>query len=112
VFAGGLVAYHSSVKHDVLHVPDGPVISPEAAAAMASGVARLLDTQVGVALTGVAGPEEQEGQPVGLVYGACAVGEACTPVRWQLPPGEPEEVREAAVERALVLTVRSVRDAG
>lgn len=76
VLAGGVVAYQREVKHRLLDVPAGPVVSAPAAEAMARAVARLLDVEVSVSLTGVAGPEPQDGQPVGRVY-----------VGWRTPEG-------------------------
>ncbi len=67
-FRGGVVSYASEVKHQVLHVPEGPVVSEAAARALASGVRALLRADIGLAVTGVAGPDEQEGQPVGTVF--------------------------------------------
>lgn len=67
-FKGGVVAYDSQVKFDVLDVRDGPVVTAEAAEQMARGVATLLSADVGLATTGVAGPDEQEGRPVGTVF--------------------------------------------
>ena len=68
VFRGSIVTYASEVKFDVLGVPEGPVVTPEAAAAMAVGAQRVLGADVGLALTGVAGPTEQDGQPVGTLH--------------------------------------------
>ncbi|MBX3287056.1 MAG: nicotinamide-nucleotide amidohydrolase family protein, partial [Actinobacteria bacterium] len=68
VFRGSIVAYASDVKRSVLGVPDGPVVSAAAATAMAAGARRVLGTDVGVAVTGVAGPDPQEGQDVGTVW--------------------------------------------
>lgn len=51
-FRGGSVAYSSAVKHDLLDVPDGPVVSEAAAAAMARGTARLFKADVAAAVTG------------------------------------------------------------
>jgi PncC family amidohydrolase len=102
VFVGGLVAYHTGVKRELLRVPDVPVISAQCAAAMAAGAARLLDVDVALAVTGVAGPERQEDQPVGLVYGSVWIDGAVTPGRWQLP-GDPNEVRRGAVDAILEL---------
>jgi nicotinamide-nucleotide amidase len=81
-FRGGVVSYASEVKHDVLGVPDDlPVISGECAIAMAEGVRKVVGSDVGLAVTGVAGPAEQEGQPVGTVWLGLA-----------LPDHEPEAV--------------------
>ena len=67
-FRGGVVAYASDVKHDLLDVPPGPVVSAQAARAMAEGVRRLLKADVAVALTGAAGPDGQDDQPPGTVF--------------------------------------------
>ncbi len=73
VFRGGVVSYASEVKHDVLGVPEGPVVTEEAAAAMSEGACRVLGCDVGLAVTGVAGPAEQEGVAVGTVFFATTV---------------------------------------
>ena len=59
-FRGGIVAYSSAVKHDLLGVPGGPVVSEAAAAAMARAAGRLLEADVAVAVTGVGGPDPQD----------------------------------------------------
>jgi nicotinamide-nucleotide amidase len=71
-FRGGVVSYASEVKYDVLGVPEGPVVSAAAARAMASGVRALLGADLGLAVTGVAGPDPQEGQRPGTVFLAVA----------------------------------------
>ncbi len=67
-FKGGIVAYDSQVKYDVLGVPAGPVVSEAAAAAMAEGAARVTGADVGLGITGVAGPDDQEGVAPGTVF--------------------------------------------
>jgi len=95
VFRGSVVSYASEVKFDVLGVPRGPVISEDAVLAMAEGACRVLGADVSVAVTGVAGPDEQEGLPVGTVWLAtCIDGEAAAlPARL---PGDRERVRQFA----------------
>jgi len=71
-FIGGVVAYSPDLKIQ-LGVPRETVeqfgvISPETARAMAQAVRRFLKADYGLGVTGVAGPEEQEGKPVGTVY--------------------------------------------
>ena len=61
VFRGGVVAYASEVKHGVIDVPRGPVVSLDAARAMAAGAARRLGADIGLATTGVAGPRPPGG---------------------------------------------------
>ena len=78
VLRGSIVSYASDVKFDVLGVTPGPVIGEEPARQMAAGARRVLGADVGVALTGVAGPLWQPGQddvPVGTVCIA-VVGDA------------------------------------
>jgi nicotinamide-nucleotide amidase len=69
-FRGGIVAYSSSVKHDLLDVPAGPVVSKAAAEAMAGGAGRLLKADVALAVTGVGGPDPQDDEPPGTVWAA------------------------------------------
>ncbi len=88
-FRGGVVSYASEVKFDVLGVPVGPVVSPEAAEAMAIGVAKLLGSDVGLSVTGVAGPEEQDGHPAGTVFVGIAIGDKVSHVALRLPGDRP-----------------------
>jgi PncC family amidohydrolase len=97
---GGVIAYASRAKYDVLGVPTGPVISERAAKAMADGARHLLNTDLGIATTGCAGPESMEDQPVGTLWVGVAVGDTLHAEHHVLT-GDPEEVRAAAVERAL-----------
>ena len=105
VLKGGVVSYFSEVKYDLLDVPDGPVVSLEAAKAMADGVRKLLEADVGLGVTGVAGPEEQEGQPVGTVFCGWAIGDDVDAVRVQLP-GDRRRVRDFATITLLDLLRR------
>jgi nicotinamide-nucleotide amidase len=73
-FRGSIVAYDSKVKFDLLDVPEGPVVSADAAEAMATGACRALLADAGISVTGVAGPATQDDQPVGTVYMAVALG--------------------------------------
>jgi PncC family amidohydrolase len=110
VYAGGVVSYATRVKVEVLGVPadvvaQHGVVSAECAAAMARGVRALIGADVGVATTGVAGPEPQEGKPVGLVFVA-AVDDAGADVEQLALTGDRAAVRSAAVQAALDLLVR------
>ncbi len=102
-FRGGVVSYASSVKFEVLGVDEGPVVSEAAARQMAVGVRASIGADVGVATTGVAGPDEQEGRPVGTVCVAVSIGDA-EPVSMELRlPGRRRQVREFACITALSL---------
>jgi nicotinamide-nucleotide amidase len=94
-FRGSIVAYQSEVKFDVLGVPEGPVVSEPAACAMAEGAAKVLGADVGIGVTGVAGPTEQEGQPVGTVFMAVTVDGDTQCVQVRLP-GQRDQVRQFA----------------
>jgi nicotinamide-nucleotide amidase len=90
-FRGSLVAYSSEVKHEVLDVPPGPVVSAEAAQAMAARVRELLMADVAVAITGAGGPSAQDGHEPGTVFLAVDVADGSHVVRLDLS-GEPETV--------------------
>lgn len=101
-FAGGVVAYDAAVKRDLLGVPPGPVISAAAAAHMAAGAARALHADLGLALTGVAGPGTEEGQPAGTVFlGMAGTGLDRPASRALQLPGDRETVRQLAGLSAL-----------
>lgn len=99
-FRGGVVSYASQTKFDVLGVPPGPVVTAECAEAMASGVRRIMGADVGAAVTGVAGPDEAEGRPVGTVCMAVDVGGDVSSFELRLP-GRRQQVREFACITAL-----------
>jgi nicotinamide-nucleotide amidase len=107
VYVGGVISYATRVKVGLLGVPmeivlgDG-VVSAPCARAMASGVRRVLGADVGLSTTGIAGPDRQEGKPVGTVFVAVADarGEA---VRSLHLAGDREEIRAAATLAAVEL---------
>ncbi|MEM9563774.1 MAG: competence/damage-inducible protein A [Actinomycetota bacterium] len=107
VFRGGVVAYQSDIKVGLLDVEDGPVITEGAALAMAHGVRRLLKADIGLATTGVAGPDEAEGQPVGTVCLAVAGDEAERSTTVRLP-GDRERIRQFSTITLLDLLRRAV----
>lgn len=102
-FRGGVVSYASDVKYDVLGVPEGPVVSGPAAEAMADGVRHLLKSDVGLSVTGVAGPEEQEGQPAGTVFVGLSLGDHVTHAALHLPGDRPRVRAYSAISALDVL---------
>jgi nicotinamide-nucleotide amidase len=100
VLRGSIVSYSSEVKFDVLGVPRGPVVSAETAMAMAQAAQRVLGADLGLSLTGVAGPTEQDGQPVGTVFIGLAIRDDVTTQQVRLP-GTRDQVRQFAVITAL-----------
>jgi nicotinamide-nucleotide amidase len=108
-FRGSIVAYASDVKRDLLAVGAGPVVSESAAEEMALGAAATLGADVGLALTGVAGPTPQDGQPVGTVWVGLAMdGEPHA--RLFRYPGDRQQIRQMATITALDLLRRTLID--
>jgi nicotinamide-nucleotide amidase len=107
-FRGSVVSYAAQVKFDVLGVPEGPVVSHDAARAMAEGAKRVLGADVGLSITGVAGPAEQDGQPPGTVFvGLARPGHDAESFAFNVP-GDRARVRQYATIAALDLLRRSL----
>jgi nicotinamide-nucleotide amidase len=100
VLRGSIVSYASEVKFDLLGVTPGPVVNEDTAGQMALGARRVLGSSVGLALTGVAGPAEQDGIPVGTVCIGLAVGDTVNTTTARLP-GQREQVRQMSVITSL-----------
>jgi len=105
-FRGAVVSYASEVKYDVLGVPEGPVVSEEAARSMAEGARRVLGADVGLAITGVAGPDPQDGQAPGTVYVGLALPGQPTEAVALSVPGDRDRIRQYATISALDLLRR------
>ncbi|HEX3565953.1 MAG TPA: competence/damage-inducible protein A [Acidimicrobiales bacterium] len=105
-FRGAVVSYASEVKYDVLGVPEGPVVSEEAARSMAEGARRVLGADVGLAITGVAGPDPQDGQAPGTVYVGLALPGQPTEAVALTVPGDRDRIRQYATISALDLLRR------
>lgn len=110
VFRGAVVSYSSDVKFDLLGVPHGPVVSEAVAIAMAQGARRVLGSDIGLALTGVAGPSEQDGKPVGTLCVGLALADGTTQARTLQLPGARDQMRQLSVISALDLLRRSLRE--
>jgi len=106
VLRGSVVSYASDVKFDVLDVPRGPVVSEQAAIAMAEGARRVLGSSVGLSLTGVAGPTEQDGQPVGTLWVGVALPDRPAIATLLRLPGQRDQMRQMAVISSLDLLRR------
>ena len=107
-FRGGVVAYDSRVKFDVLGVPVGPVVTEQAAAAMAEGVARVTGADAGLGITGVAGPDDQEGVAPGTLFVGLSLPAEPTQTRRLQVPGDRERVRQYGAISALDLLRRAL----
>jgi nicotinamide-nucleotide amidase len=104
-FRGSIVSYDREVKFDLLGVPEGPVVSEESACAMAEAACKLLEADVGLGVTGVAGPAEQDGQPVGTVFLGISIEGSTQCVQVRLP-GARDQVRQFATISLLDLLRR------
>ena len=111
VYLGSVIAYSDEVKESALGVPaevltEHGAVSAEAAAAMAHGVRDRLGVDVGVAVTGVAGPEGGSAdKPVGLVFAHAVGPNGEKTVRTELP-GDREMIRGRATAASLHLVRR------
>lgn len=114
VLRGGVVAYATDLKASVLGVDDDLLeregaVHPLVAEQMAQGVARLARASVGLSTTGVAGPDPQDGQPVGTVFVAVHADGRTTTRRLALD-GDRSAIREAAVTRVIDLALAVLGD--
>ena len=112
VYKGGIISYTNWVKHNLLgvdqHLLDtlGAVSAP-VAEAMAKGAREAIQADIAVSVTGLAGPGGDEfGNPVGLVFiGYSDAGKTLS--RRFLFPGSREEIRQAACQEALKLSLEN-----
>jgi nicotinamide-nucleotide amidase len=98
-FTGSLVAYDTAVKRELLGVRAGSVVTGEAAAEMARGVASLLHAEVAVGTTGVLGSDPVDGVEPGTVFVATWV-EGDVRTREHRVDGDPDERCGAAAGAA------------
>jgi PncC family amidohydrolase len=104
-YVGGVVAYATSVKEDLLGVSavlvaEHGVISSECALAMARGAAAVTGATWGIGTTGVAGPDRQEGHPPGTVHVGLVGPGVATALALELVGGR-EAIQERTCEEAL-----------
>ena len=116
-YLGGVISYATRLKHTLAGVPTdtldalGPVAAPTAAA-MATGVAGRCGADWGLAVTGVAGPEPQDGHPVGQVFvGVARPGTGWVQVRELRLEGDRAAIRAKTAVAALALLTEALRNA-
>lgn len=107
-FRGGVISYATDLKRDLLAVPEDLLrregaVHPEVAAAMARGVARVCGASYGLAVTGVAGPDPQDGRAVGTVFVAVSGPGGRVWGRELALRGSREQIREGTVDEAVDL---------
>ena len=115
VVQGGLVTYSNELKMALAGVPEATLaahgaVSPQTAEAMVSGLlARLPTVDLGVAVTGIAGPGGGSAEkPVGLVYMATLKRGQAVTVERQIFPGSRADIRQATVARALQMLAEAI----
>ncbi len=111
-YLGGVVAYSNFVKSRLLGVPEGTIarwgaVSPQVASSMATGVRGLLSSDIGIGITGVAGPTDSGSRPSGLTYVAVASSSYTTIVRLTEDRGRHGN-RTGAVQVALELLLKAL----
>ncbi|MBD7995901.1 nicotinamide-nucleotide amidohydrolase family protein [Arthrobacter sp. Sa2CUA1] len=107
VLQGGVVAYQNSVKAQVLGVPEDLLrkagsVDPAVAEQMAGGVRKVLNADIGISTTGVAGPEPHDGKPVGTVFIGIATASAVRAEGFRFE-GDRAAIRRQACTAALEL---------
>ncbi|SMF76009.1 CinA family protein [Streptomyces sp. Amel2xC10] len=120
VFRGSVTAYATALKHELLGVDADLLaargaVDPQVAAQMAAGVRKALGADWGIATTGVAGPDAQDGQPVGTVFVAvdgpsgAAYGSASGgKVEALRLNGDRAEIRRESVRSVLALLLKEL----
>lgn len=99
-FMGGVVAYSNKVKQETLGIDEQEVVTEKAALQMAQGVKKLTGSSIGLATTGVAGPDELEGKPIGTVCLAISAENKDWAQTFHLPKTR-EQIRQLSTITAL-----------
>jgi nicotinamide-nucleotide amidase len=115
-YRGGLIVYATDLKASLAGVPAELLaargaVDPDVAAALAAGVRERLGAGWGLGLTGVAGPDSQDGMPVGTLFVAVADGIEQPTVSRSVLTGDRGAVRLSAVDVALTLFLDRLVDA-
>lgn len=108
VCRGGIVCYDTNVKENVLHVLPKTIqghgtVSEQCALEMAENVCSVLDAEVGISFTGVAGPDAEEGNSPGTVFIGIHVSGKETSVKKFTFQGDRDTIRERSVVKGLEL---------
>lgn len=113
-FKGGIVSYLPEIKENVLGVKKKTVenfgvVSSQCAKEMAENVRKLMDTDIGISFTGVAGPTSLEGKEPGTVYIGVSIKDKPTITRLVMLPGNRESVRVRAVKTGAWYILKELR---
>jgi len=109
VFKGGIIAYGDEIKQQVLKVDSALItkftsISEPVAQSMATNVRELMNTDIGIATTGVAGPDKSDGFAPGIVFVAISIGDHKICQKLELV-GDRTQIRDQSVNEIFKLTL-------
>jgi nicotinamide-nucleotide amidase len=115
-YRGGLVVYATDLKASLAGVPEQLLaergaVDPDVAAALASGARERLGASWGVGVTGVAGPDPQDGMAVGTVFVAVAGPDGSCRIASLALSGDRDTIRTGAVQAGLALLRDSIAEA-
>lgn len=115
VFEMGITSYSCRIKNEILGVEKDTLnkfgaISEQTARQMAENVKRIAGSDIGVSVTGVAGPSSSEGHPMGYVFIALADGEKTTVKLLNIEPISREFVRETVVTELFELIRNYIKE--
>ena len=112
VFKGGIIAYRDETKEQVLKVDPALItkftsISEPVAQSMATNIREIMNTDIGIATTGVAGPDKSEGFAPGIVFVAISIGDHNICQKLELV-GDRTQIRDQSVNAIFKLTLSQV----
>jgi nicotinamide-nucleotide amidase len=115
VFSGGIVCYSNDVKQQFLQVRRETLeshgsVSEQCARELAENASKLFNTDIGISFTGVAGPEELEGKPVGTVFIGIAIKGRSTIVEKLTLGGTRQANRNRAVKYGCYYLLRTIKE--
>ncbi|MDY0405814.1 competence/damage-inducible protein A [Virgibacillus sp. 179-BFC.A HS] len=110
-FRGSVVSYDPIVKREILHVSEKTIkqfgtVSKSCASEMAANAAKLLQADIGISFTGVAGPDSLEGNPVGTVFIGLANSKGIIKVEECHFAGSRQDVRNKSVKKGLEILMK------
>lgn len=112
VFKGGIIAYRDETKQQVLKVDPALItkftsISEPVAQSMATNIREIMNTDIGIATTGVAGPDKSVGFAPGIVFVAISIGDHNICQKLELV-GDRTQIRDQSVNEIFKLTLSQV----
>lgn len=115
IFKGGIVSYSNEIKRGILQIKQETLdrfgaVSEQCAREMAENAARIFKADIGVSFTGVAGPDDLEGKPVGTVYIGIAINGTPTMVEKVILGGPREANRIRAVKYGCYFLLKNLKE--